>query len=82
MIGLLYNYHSKYKKYPSSIILSDKSYKICVSAIFVIVFLLQFYICYNVPLGYYSDFVIAREQAKFMVEDFSIKPVFSDYFHS
>lgn len=72
----------KYKKYPSSIILSDKSYKICVSAIFVIVFLLQFYICYNVPLGYYSDFVIAREQAKFMVEDFSIKPVFSDYFHS
>lgn len=62
--------------------LSRKSFYICIISIFVIVLLLQSIICYNVPLAYYSDFTIAREQAIFLTDNFCIKHEFSDYFHS
>lgn len=62
--------------------LSRKLFYASIIAIFLFVSFLQAIICYNVQLAYYSDFIIAREQAMFLTDNFSIKPEFLDYFHS
>ena len=62
--------------------ISPNTYRWWLVGIFSVFFVLQTLVCLYVPLDYYSDFIIVREQAMHMAEDYSLMPNFDVYFHS
>lgn len=62
--------------------ISERAYRLSLLGIFVVFFIIQTLICLYVPLPYYSDFIIVREQAMAMANDYSILPQYDFYFHS
>lgn len=76
----LYLYNKYYNKF--TLVISDKVYYYTLLLIFIVSFVGNALVVYNVPLAYYSDFIITRDQAIYLAKDYAIKPVFSDYYHS
>lgn len=66
------------KKLPS---VSEKMYRFSLLGVFVTFFIIQTLVCLYVPLPYYSDYIVVREQAIAMANDYSILPQFDFYFH-
>lgn len=62
--------------------LSKRTYSLRLCGVFVVSFIIQTLVCLYVPLAYYSDFIIVREQAMYMASDYSILPQYDFYFHS
>lgn len=62
--------------------LKKKQYVIIMCMIFLFSLIANAAVIYNVPLPYYSDFIIAREQAIYMYDNFGIHPGYSDYYHA
>ena len=62
--------------------LSQKTYSKSLWGVFIVSFVIQTLVCMYVPLAYYSDFIIVREQAIHMAEDYSVMPQYDFYFHS
>lgn len=62
--------------------ISERTYRFSLLGIFVVFFIIQTLICLYVPLPYYSDFIIVREQSMAMANDYSILPQYDFYFHS
>ena len=61
--------------------IKSKTYKISLTCIFLFFLILQAIIVYNVPLGYYSDFIVIREQAISLSKEYHILPSFEQYFN-
>ena len=62
--------------------ITRETYKWWLIGVFFVFFIFQTLICLYVPLNYYSDFIIVREQAMHMARDYSLMPNFDVYFHS
>lgn len=69
----------KYRKIEIKI--SNQTYRYSMMAIFIFFLLIQGFIVYNIPLGYYSDFIVVRDQAIHFSRDYHIQPQFDTYFH-
>jgi len=69
----------KYRKIEIEI--SNQTYRYLMMAIFFFFLLIQGLIVYNIPLGYYSDFIIVRDQAIHFSQDYHLQPWFDTYFH-
>lgn len=68
-------------KYEKNMCISKYAYIFSMIGIFLFFLLIQGIIVYNVPLGYYSDFIIVREQAMHLSQDYHLQPQFETYFH-
>ena len=60
--------------------ISGRAYRLSLLSIFVVFFIIQTLVCLYVPLGYYSDFIIVRDQAIHMASENSV--IRSEYFQS
>ena len=61
--------------------IKPKAFAISLTGIFFLFLILQAIIVYNIPLGYYSDFIVIREQAISLSEGFHIKSEYEQYFN-
>ena len=62
--------------------MSHKRYVVCLWMIFIFFFVVQTLVCLYVPLNYYSDFIIIRDQVVHMSEEFNMLPHTNKYFQS
>lgn len=70
----------RYKSY-LNIKISNKIFYTFITGIFIITFACMAVICYNVPLAYYSDFFIVKDQAMIFAKEFRVGTRL-EYFHS
>lgn len=61
--------------------IKPKTFKISLTCIFLFFLILQAIIVYNVPLGYYSDFIVVKQQTISLSEEYQILPEYEQYFN-
>ena len=61
--------------------LSNRVYYYSMIGIFLFFLVIQGMVVYNVPLAYYSDFIIVRDQAMHLSQEYHLLPHFETYFH-
>ena len=62
--------------------ISEKCFWWSIACTFIISFIAMAVVIKSVDLPYYSDFIIAREQAIYFADQNTISPKFSQYFHA